>query len=156
MQIMDIKTAKEQVALLLKKYEQLQKVEQVNLPKEKADFPGKQEKKEVIFPFKEPKREISESLETKFKLEQQKFNLILDIPLKVTVVLGRTKRSIKDVLSLTPGSILDLASLVDEPVEVLINNTLVAKGEVVVVDENFGVRITNIISPAERMQYLTK
>ncbi|GAB6273931.1 MAG: flagellar motor switch phosphatase FliY [Peptococcaceae bacterium] len=141
MQIMDIKSAKEQIALLLKKYEHPQKVEQVNLPEEKTDFPGKQ---------------ISESLESEFKLEQQKFNLILDIPLKVTVVLGRTKRSIKDVLSLTPGSILDLASLVDEPVEVLINNTLVAKGEVVVVDENFGVRITNIISPTERMQYLTK
>lgn len=156
MQIMDIKTTKEQVALLLKKYEHPQKVEQVNLPEEKTDFPGKQKKEEVVFPSEEFKKEIPESLETEFKLEQQKFNLILDIPLKVTVVLGRTKRSIKDVLSLTPGSILDLASLVDEPVEVLINNTLVAKGEVVVVDENFGVRITNIISPAERMQYLTK
>lgn len=156
MQIMDIKAAKEQVAFLLKKYEQLQNIEQVNLPDEKKDFPDKQNKEEVDFLPQGFKREVSEPLETGFKLEQQKFNLILDIPLKVTVVLGRTKRPIKDVLSLTPGSILDLASLVDEPVEVLVNNILVAKGEVVVVDENFGVRITNIISPAERMQYLTK
>jgi flagellar motor switch protein FliN/FliY len=156
MQIMDIKMAKEQVTLLLKKYEQLQKAEQVNLPDEKTDFPGKQKKEEVVFPAEEFKKDIPEPLETGFKLEPQKINLILDIPLKVTVVLGRTIRAIKDVISLTRGSILELASLVDEPVEILVNNTLVAKGEVVVVDENFGVRITNIISPEERVQYLIK
>lgn len=87
-------------------------------------------------------------------VDHTKLNLLLDIPLKVTVVLGRTKRPIKDVLSLTPGSIVELAALADEPVEVLVNGTLVARGEVVVVNENFGVQITNIITPQERLQYL--
>lgn len=86
--------------------------------------------------------------------EQRKLELLLDVPLKVTVVLGRTKRPIKEVLNLTPGAIVELNSLVDEPVEILVNGTLVAKGEVVVVNENFGVRIINIISPEERLKHL--
>jgi len=88
-------------------------------------------------------------------LEQKKINLILDIPLNVTVVLGRTRRPVREVLKLTPGAVVELAEMVDEPVEVLINGTLVARGEVVVVNENFGVRITSIISPVERVQYLS-
>lgn len=87
-------------------------------------------------------------------VEQKKMELLLEVPLKVSVVLGRTKRPIKEVLNLTPGAIVELSSLVDEPVEVLVNGTLVARGEVVVVNENFGVRITNIISPAERIRQL--
>jgi len=86
--------------------------------------------------------------------EQKKLELLLEVPLKVSVVLGRTKRPIKEVLNLTPGAIVELSSLVDEPVEVLVNGTLVAKGEVVVVNENFGVRITSIMSPAERLRQL--
>lgn len=87
-------------------------------------------------------------------LDQRRLDLILDIPLKVTVLLGRTKWPIKDILGLIPGSVVELQSLVDEPVEVLVNGTLVAKGEVVVVNENFGVRLTNIIGPEERIQHL--
>ncbi|MCL6561256.1 MAG: flagellar motor switch phosphatase FliY [Firmicutes bacterium] len=87
-------------------------------------------------------------------IDQQRLDLILDIPLKVTVLLGRTRWPMKDILGLTPGSVVELQSLVDEPVEVLVNGTLVAKGEVVVVNENFGVRITNIIGPEERLKYL--
>jgi len=86
--------------------------------------------------------------------DQQRLNMILDIPLKVTVLLGRTKWPIKDILGLTPGSVAEMQSLVDEPVEVLVNGTLVATGEVVVVNENFGVRITNIIGAEERLQNL--
>lgn len=86
--------------------------------------------------------------------EHKKLNLVMDIPLNVTVVLGRTRRPIKEVLKLAPGAVVELAEMVDEPVEVLVNGTLVAKGEVVVVNENFGVRITSIISPVERVQYL--
>ncbi|KJR98181.1 MAG: hypothetical protein VR68_11185 [Peptococcaceae bacterium BRH_c4a] len=87
-------------------------------------------------------------------VEQRKMELLLEVPLKVSVVLGRTKRPIKEVLNLTPGAIVELNSLVDEPVEVLVNGTLVAKGEVVVVNENFGVRITNIISQEDRLKQL--
>jgi flagellar motor switch protein FliN/FliY len=89
-------------------------------------------------------------------LEQERLGLILDIPLKVTVLLGRTRWPIKDILELTPGSVVELQNLVDEPVEVLVNGTLVAMGEVVVVNENFGVRLTNIIKPEERLQKLAK
>ncbi|AQS59797.1 flagellar motor switch phosphatase FliY [Desulforamulus ferrireducens] len=88
-------------------------------------------------------------------LEQRNLELILDIPLKVSVVLGRTKRPIKDVLKIAPGSVVELDALADEPVEVLVNGTLVATGEVVVVNENFGIRITNIISPMERIKRLS-
>ncbi|GAB6180215.1 flagellar motor switch phosphatase FliY [Desulfotomaculum defluvii] len=89
-------------------------------------------------------------------LEQRNLDLILDIPLKVSVILGRTKRPIKDVLKIAPGSVVELDSLADEPVDILVNGTLVATGEVVVVNENFGVRITNIISPMERVKRLGK
>lgn len=81
-------------------------------------------------------------------------DLLLDIPLEVSVIMGRTKRPIKEILALAPGSVVELDKLVDEPVEILVNGTLVAEGEVVVVNENFGVRITHIISPAERIKYL--
>ncbi len=89
-------------------------------------------------------------------LEQRNLELILDIPLRVSVVLGRTKRPIKDVLKIAPGSVVELDAIADEPVEVLVNGTLVATGEVVVVNENFGIRITNIISPMERIKRLSK
>lgn len=86
--------------------------------------------------------------------EQRKLELLLEVPLKVSVILGRTKKPIKEVLNLTPGAIVELNSLVDEPVEVLVNGTLVARGEVVVVNENFGVRVISIISPEERLRQL--
>ena len=86
--------------------------------------------------------------------DEQRLDLILDIPLKVTVLLGRTRWPIKDILGLSPGSVVEMQSLADEPVEVLVNGTLVATGEVVVVNENFGVRITSIVGPRERIQNL--
>ena len=76
--------------------------------------------------------------------------LILDVPLAVTVELGRTNKSIKDILELTNGSIVELDKLAGEPVDINVNGKFLAKGEVVVIDENFGVRITEIASPAER------
>ncbi|MBQ1867387.1 MULTISPECIES: flagellar motor switch phosphatase FliY [Selenomonas] len=76
--------------------------------------------------------------------------LILDVPLSVTVELGRTKKSIKEILELTNGSIVELEKLAGEPVDIQVNGKFLAKGEVVVIDENFGVRITEIASPAER------
>lgn len=86
--------------------------------------------------------------------EQRRLELLLDIPLKVSVILGRTRRPIKEVLGLTPGAIVELSSQVDKPVEILVNGTLIARGEVVAVNENFGVRITSIITPQERIQQL--
>ena len=77
-------------------------------------------------------------------------NLIMDVPLQVTVELGRTRKLIRDILELAPGSVVELDKLAGEPVDILVNGKLIAKGEVVVIDENFGVRITDIISPLER------
>ena len=81
-------------------------------------------------------------------------DLIMDVPLNVSVVLGRTKKSIRDILSLGTGSLIELETLAEEPVEVLVNGKKIAYGEVVVVDENFGVRITSIISGADRIKSL--
>lgn len=81
-------------------------------------------------------------------------DLILDVPLEISVVLGRTKKSIKDILSLGTGSLIELDKLAEEPVEILVNGKKVAYGEVVVVDENFGVRITSIVSNEERIKSL--
>ncbi|MDQ0253703.1 flagellar motor switch protein FliN/FliY [Evansella vedderi] len=86
--------------------------------------------------------------------EAKNLNMLLDIPLDVTVELGRTKRSIKDILELTQGSIIELDKLAGEPVDILVNQRLIAKGEVVVIDENFGVRLTDIVSQRERIQNL--
>lgn len=86
--------------------------------------------------------------------EKQNIDLILDVPLEISVVLGRTKKSIKEILSLGVGSLVELDKLTEEPVEILVNGKKVALGEVVVIDENFGVRITNIISNDERVKSL--
>ncbi len=80
--------------------------------------------------------------------------LILDVPLQVTVELGRTRRLIREVLELAPGSVLELDKLAGEPVDILVNGKLIAKGEVVIIDENFGVRVTDIVSLAERVNTL--
>ncbi|WMJ81298.1 flagellar motor switch phosphatase FliY [Clostridium sp. MB40-C1] len=84
----------------------------------------------------------------------QNIDLILDVPLEISVVLGRTKKSIKEVLSLGAGSLIELDKLAEEPVEILVNGKKVAYGEVVVVDENFGVRIVSIVSGEERVRSL--
>ena len=81
-------------------------------------------------------------------------DLILDIPLTVTCELGRSKMLINDLLQLGQGSVIELTKLVGEPLEVLINEKLVARGEVVVVNEKFGVRLTDIVTPMERVQSL--
>ncbi len=86
--------------------------------------------------------------------ETSNLNLLLDIPLKVTVELGRTKRSVKEILEMSSGSIIELDKLAGEPVDILVNNRHIAKGEVVVIDENFGVRITDILSQTERLNNL--
>ena len=82
--------------------------------------------------------------------------LILDIPVKMTVELGRTRMTIKELLRLSQGSVVTLDGLAGEPLDILINGYLIAQGEVVVVSDKFGIRITDIITPSERMQRLSK
>ena len=88
------------------------------------------------------------------KLKVQNLDFILDIPLEVTVELGRTKVLVKDLLTMGQGSVIELDKLAGEPLEIIVNGKLVAKGEVVVVKEKFGVRLTEIISPIERIETL--
>lgn len=102
------------------------------------------------------KAEFQPLTETKSPPQSKNIDLIMDVPLEITVLLGRTKKNIKDVLSFTTGSLIQLDKLAEEPVEILVNGKKVAYGEVVVVDESFGVRITSIISSKERVINLGK
>ena len=81
-------------------------------------------------------------------------DFILDIPLEVSVELGRAKMLISDLLQLGQGSVIELTKLAGEPLEIFVNQKLIARGEVVVVNEKFGIRMTDIISPAERVKQL--
>lgn len=82
--------------------------------------------------------------------------MIMDIPVKLTVELGRTRITIKQLLELAQGSVIELDGLAGEPMDILINGYLIAQGEVVVVDDNYGIRITEIITPSERVQKLNR
>ncbi|MBP2167161.1 flagellar motor switch protein FliN/FliY [Erwinia toletana] len=86
----------------------------------------------------------------------QDIDLIMDIPVKLTVELGRTKMTIKELLRLSQGSVVALDGLAGEPLDILINGYLIAQGEVVVVADKYGVRITDIITPSERMRRLSR
>jgi flagellar motor switch protein FliN/FliY len=83
-------------------------------------------------------------------------NMILDIPVQLTVELGRTKIPIKHILQLAQGSVVELETLAGEPMDVLVNGYLIAQGEVVVVNDKFGIRLTDIVTPSERMRRLSK
>lgn len=92
--------------------------------------------------------------EQKTEEKIKKLDMILDIPLKVSVELGRTKLLVNDLLQLGQGSVIELSKLAGDPLEVLVNDKLVARGEVVVVNEKFGIRLTDIVSPLERIEKL--
>jgi len=141
MQVMEPKTAKEVAQMLL------------------AKIYGSPEPEPAVMAHEMLEGAKATNIEKKVEKSEEQFvlpadeklELILDIPLKVEVVLGRTRRPIKEILSFGPGAIIDLDQLVDEDVEVLVNGTLVAKGEIVVVGENFGIKINQILSPKERL-----
>ncbi|MES2202579.1 MAG: flagellar motor switch protein FliN [candidate division FCPU426 bacterium] len=80
-------------------------------------------------------------------------DLLMDVPLQVTVELGRTQKLVKEVLAMGPGSVVELDKLAGEPVDILVNEKPIAKGEVVVIDENFGIRVTEILSPKDRLNF---
>jgi flagellar motor switch protein FliN/FliY len=83
-------------------------------------------------------------------------NMILDIPVQLTVELGRTRIPIKNILQLAQGSVVELDALAGEPMDVLVNGVLIAQGEVVVVNDKFGIRLTDIVTPSERMRRLSR
>ncbi len=97
---------------------------------------------------------VEESPDVSTEERIKKLDMILDIPLKVSVELGRTKLLVNDLLQLGQGSVIELNKLAGDPLEVLVNDKLVARGEVVVVNEKFGIRLTDIVSPLERIEKL--
>lgn len=172
MQFLPIKTAKKIVAIMMgqENEEQQEPVPQPSQVQQQApqQYPKQQEmqpKPVETYRYEQP----AASVQPQVSVQQANFqsleevavnhtphniDLILDVPLEISVVLGRTKKSIKDVLNLGTGSLIELDKLAEEPVEILVNGKKVAYGEVVVVDENFGVRIVNIVSSEERVKSL--
>lgn len=174
MQIFPMKTANEIVSVMMgedKKEEKIEpseaeskvaaeleieeNIDERNINQE-IDFEEPQPERES---FENPKVEVQQAEfkplnETKVKSVPRNIDLILDVPLEISVVLGRTKKNIKDILNFGTGSLIELDKLAEEPVEILVNGKKVAYGEVVVVDENFGVRITSIVSNTERVKSL--
>ena len=103
---------------------------------------------------KEAAEESPQDVAVQVDAEGRNLELILDIPLRVTAELGRTKMPVSKLLELGQGSVIELNKLAGEPMEVYVNDKLIARGEAVVVNEKFGVRLTDIISPAERVEQL--
>lgn len=118
-------------------------------PKEPPQKPKITAREAQFSEFERKPPYVSDSGQTKPNLD-----FILEIPLNVSVELGRTKMQIKDLLQLSQGSIVPLDKLAGEPAEIYVNNKLMAKGEIVVINEKFGVRVTEIISPADRVKSL--
>lgn len=164
MQILSTETAKEVASLLWQGIyetgeESTPAGEQARvIPDAAEETLSAKQSPDQVSPAQQPEPEISftDSAEQypELDIDRERLAMLMDIPLRVTVVLGRAKKPIKEVLGYTPGAILELSAQVDDPVEILVNGVLVARGEVVVVNENFGVRITDIITPAERMEKL--
>lgn len=125
------------------------------------DLPEDAEKSdlsEIDFPMDEPQSvsnvEFQHLSEPAGIPEVKNIDMLMDVNLPIAIELGRTKMSIADILALGPGSVVELNKLAGEPVELLVNQRVVAKGEVVVIDENFGVRITQLLTPEERLKAL--
>jgi flagellar motor switch protein FliN len=114
----------------------------------------KSDTKAVIEESKKP-AEFTELKKTGVVAAPNNLDFILDIPLEVTVELGRTNMPIYDLLQLGQGSIIELSKMAGEPLEILVNQKLIAKGEVVVVNEKFGIRLTDVVSPKERIEKLS-
>lgn len=119
---------------------------------------AEQEKAGAAMAQNQPQSTVFQELSPKAnKVETHNdIDFILDIPVQLTVELGRTKIAIKNLLQLAQGSVVELDGLAGEPMDVLVNGCLIAQGEVVVVNDKFGIRLTDIITPAERIRKLNK
>lgn len=161
MQILPISTAKKIVSIMMgeEEFEEAvvesnnYKIEEKTISYESSVEP-KSEPQRVAQPVEVHEAKFEPLEPSKIGESHRNIDLILDVPLNVSVVLGRTKKSVKDILDLSTGSLIELDRLAEEPVEILVNGKKIAYGEVVVVDENFGVRITNIVSGVDRIKSL--
>ncbi|MCC9087113.1 flagellar motor switch phosphatase FliY [Bacillus pumilus] len=126
-----------------------------SVPVQQAAPPKRQAKQKPAEPVNVAPVEFEAFSEPQHSTSQLgNLDMLMDIPLSITVELGRTQRSVKEVLELSAGSVIELDKLAGEPVDILVNKRIVAKGEVVVIDENFGVRVTDILSQSERLSNL--
>jgi flagellar motor switch protein FliN/FliY len=128
---------------------------------EKAESSSEQIESTPTVESVKPKEEVTvkkpafqELEDTGKKSSPRNLDLIMDVPLDFSVVLGQSKKTIKDVLSLSTGSVVELDKMTDEPLEIYVNGQLIAEGEVVVINESFGIRITNILSKEQRIRHL--
>ena len=99
---------------------------------------------------------VLEQLQQSAATASRGIDRIMDIPVQLSVEIGRTRTSIKNILQLAQGSVVELDALAGEPMDVLVNGYLIAQGEVVVVNDKFGIRLTDIVTPSERMRRLSK
>ena len=159
MQIIPIDVAKEMVDNLMNSMQPAEETVAVPVAQSSNPAPAPQPQQKVAMsaPKQKPVQHVNVQPVQFAPLVQQplpvtdsNINLIMDVPLQVTVELGRTRKLIRDILELAPGSVIELDKLAGEAVDILVNGKLIAKGEVVVIDDNFGVRITEIVSPLER------
>lgn len=97
---------------------------------------------------------MSETAAPEPEVSTRRLDLLLDVPLDVTVELGRSRMTIQDLLALSPGSVIELDKIAGEPLDIVVNDRLIARGEAVVINDKFGIRITDIISKAERIARL--
>lgn len=130
------------------------------LAEQEASAPADEQAPEVSDPpgdVREGSGQVFKPLEHNEKLgETRDLDIIMNIPVKLNVELGRTKISIRKLLELTQGSVLELDGLAGDPMDILINGYLIAQGEVVVIEDKYGIRITDIITPSERVQKLNR
>jgi flagellar motor switch protein FliN len=117
------------------------------LAEAEASQPGNGAARSGIFPSLSPSGPLT---------QRDDIDMVLDIPVQLTVELGRTRIPIKHILQLAQGSVIELEALAGEPMDVLVNGFLIAQGEVVVVNEKFGIRLTDIVTPSERMRRLNR
>jgi flagellar motor switch protein FliN/FliY len=130
---------------------------QNNIEDDWAAAIAEQTRSEAAAPAAQPAQPVFQDFAATAKTATHNdIEFILDIPVQLTVELGRTKIAIKNLLQLAQGSVVELDGLAGEPMDVLVNGCLIAQGEVVVVNDKFGIRLTDIISPAERIRKLNR
>lgn len=171
MQIYTMETAKEIVSIMMNEIEEAQPVKEEPTKEERAKetiedpveedeiepeqvshTPPKEETNGKVIVQKPVFQDLNQEGEN--RKAPRNLDLIMDVPLEFSVVLGKSKKTIKEVLSFNNGSVIELNKLADEPLEIYVNGKLIAEGEVVIINENFGVRITNILSKEQRVRNL--
>lgn len=149
MQIFTLDTVREIAAIMMSSDAEV--LEERQLPTEPAPIPTTPETSEKVG-IQTP--EFQELTSTGTLNNARNLDLIMDVPLHFSVVLGENQKTIKDILALGAGSVVELDKMTDEPLQIFVNNKLIAEGEVVVINESFGVRITNILSQEQRIKKL--